>query len=57
MKIQLFSKGDSANLEIRNKNVALCSLCVLYNQIYRNFDKKFFKLVWDLYKKVILVKG
>jgi WASH complex subunit 7 len=35
--------------------VILCCLCVLYNQIYRNFDKKFFKSVWDLYKKAPVV--
>lgn len=47
--------NDNSNKEIRYKFVILCCLCVLYNQIYRNLDKKFFKNVWDAYKKAPIV--
>jgi hypothetical protein len=47
--------NDNTNKEIQNKYVSLCCLCVLYNQIYRNFDKKFLKSIWDSYKKIPVV--
>jgi hypothetical protein len=53
--ILLFGKKDeNSNSDIRHKFVAVCGLCVLYNQIYRNFDKKLFKSIWDAYKKALV---
>ena len=40
---------------MRNRFVILCALCVLYNQIYRNFDKKLLRSIWDSYKKLPVV--
>jgi WASH complex subunit 7 len=44
--------NENSCLELRNRFVAICALSVLYNQIYRIFDKKVFKQIWDTYKKV-----
>lgn len=51
--------GDNSSLETRNKFILLCALSVLYNQLYRNFDKKFFKSLWDMNKKapVLMLSG
>lgn len=50
----MYLLDENSNSEIRLKFVSLCALVVLYNQIYRNFDKKLFKSIWDSYKKVKL---
>ncbi len=47
--------NDNSSIETRHKFVLLCGLSVLYNQIYRNFDKKFFKLLWDMNKKAPVI--
>ena len=44
--------NENSCLETRNKFVSVCAMSVLYNQIYRIFDKKVFKLIWETYKKV-----
>ena len=44
--------NDNSCSDLRNRFVAVCALSVLYNQIYRIFDKKVFKMIWDSYKKV-----
>ncbi|CAI9722200.1 Hypothetical predicted protein [Octopus vulgaris] len=50
---QLESKiGDVKEMDQRHKYVGLCGLYVLYTQIFRVVDKKLFKAVWDVYKKV-----
>ena len=46
------SINDNVCADVRNRFVAVCALSVLYNQIYRIFDKKVFKTIWDTYKKV-----
>jgi WASH complex subunit 7 len=47
--------NEHSSIDTRYKFVGLCGICVLYNQIYRNFDKKFFKLIWDAFKRIPIV--
>ena len=47
--------GDSSSNDLKMRFVGLCSICVLYNQIFRNFDKKLFKQIWDANKKLPVV--
>lgn len=51
--------GENSTVETRLNFVVLCTLSVLHNQIYRNFDKKFFKSIWDMNKKcpVVMLSG
>ena len=44
--------GESNEIDHRFKFVGLCGLYVLHFQLFRTTDKKLFKAVWDVYKKV-----
>ena len=47
----LFS-GDKTEIDQRMRYVGLLGLFTLYFNIYQTLDKKFFKQLWDVYKKV-----
>ncbi|VDI58372.1 WASH complex subunit 7, partial [Mytilus galloprovincialis] len=44
--------GENNEMDQRYKFVGLCGLYVLHFQIFRVIDKKVFKSMWDVYKKV-----
>eukprot|EP00111_Clytia_hemisphaerica_P017411 TCONS_00051483-protein len=44
--------GDKSEIDQRMKYVGLLGLFTLYFNIYQTLDKKFFKQLWDVYKKV-----
>ena len=44
--------GESNEIDHRFKFVGLCGLYVLHFQLFRVTDKKVFKSLWDIYKKV-----
>ncbi|KXJ13484.1 WASH complex subunit 7 [Exaiptasia diaphana] len=44
--------GETSEVDQRQRFVGLLGLYVLHFQIYKGLDKKFFKLIWDVYKKV-----
>jgi len=44
--------GESNEIDQRHQYVGLLALYTLYYNIYRTVDKKFFKQIWDVYKKV-----
>nr|XP_006817005.1 PREDICTED: WASH complex subunit 7-like [Saccoglossus kowalevskii] len=44
--------GDVHEVDQRMQYVGVCSLYVLHFQIFRIIDKKVFKILWDVYKKV-----
>ncbi|KAK3730652.1 hypothetical protein QZH41_008272, partial [Actinostola sp. cb2023] len=44
--------GETSEVDQRQRYVGLLGLYVLHFQIYKGLDKKFFKLLWDVYKKV-----
>ncbi|XP_023222014.1 WASH complex subunit 4-like [Centruroides sculpturatus] len=44
--------GDNAELNARRRIVDICALYVLYYSLFRIVDKKFFKSLWDVYKKL-----
>ncbi|XP_019624304.1 PREDICTED: WASH complex subunit SWIP-like [Branchiostoma belcheri] len=44
--------GESNEVDQRQKFVGVCSLYVLHFQIFRTVDRKLFKSLWDVYKKV-----
>ncbi|KAK3584050.1 hypothetical protein CHS0354_031097 [Potamilus streckersoni] len=44
--------GESDELDHRYKFVGICGLYVLHFQLFRIMDKKVFKTLWDVYKKV-----
>lgn len=43
-------------MDQRYKFVGLCGLYILHFQIFRVIDKKVFKSVWDMHKKVQYTK-
>ncbi|XP_031573328.1 WASH complex subunit 4-like [Actinia tenebrosa] len=44
--------GETTEVDQRQRYVGLLGLYVLHFQIYKGLDKKFFKVLWDVYKKV-----
>ncbi|XP_056000960.1 WASH complex subunit 4-like isoform X5 [Ostrea edulis] len=44
--------GESNEMDQRFKFVGLCGLYILHFQIFRVIDKKVFKSVWDVHKKI-----
>lgn len=44
--------GEYNELDGRIKYVGICALLCLHFQLYRIDDKRQFKLIWDVYKKV-----
>ncbi|KAG0442672.1 hypothetical protein HPB47_015636 [Ixodes persulcatus] len=44
--------GETNELDKRKQLIGIYALYVLYYYIYRTIDKKFFKALWDVYKKV-----
>ena len=44
--------GETNEIDQRQKFVGLLGLFVLHFQIYRGVEKKFFKQLWEVYKKV-----
>ncbi|XP_071816027.1 WASH complex subunit 4-like [Apostichopus japonicus] len=44
--------GETSETEHRLKFVGICGLYVLHYQIFRVIDKKVFRALWDVYKKV-----
>ncbi|MEE6480161.1 hypothetical protein FKM82_012478, partial [Ascaphus truei] len=44
--------GEASEIDQRERYVGLCGLFVLYFQIFRNVDKKFYKSLLDVCKKV-----
>lgn len=44
--------GETNELDKRRQLIGIYALYVLYYYIYRTIDKKFFKALWDVYKKV-----
>ena len=48
----LFLPGESNEMDQRYKFVGLCGLYILHFQIFRVIDKKVFKSIWDVHKKV-----
>lgn len=50
--IYLFLPGESNEMDQRYKFVGLCGLYILHFQIFRVIDKKVFKSIWDVHKKV-----
>ena len=47
----LFS-GESGEIDQRHEFVRFLGLFSLYVQIFRQFDKKFIKQIWDVHRKV-----
>ena len=45
--------GEISEVQQREKFLHVLGLFVLYYQIFRMIDKKFFKSVWDVHKKVM----
>jgi len=52
----LWSVGEPNEQDQRLKWVDVCGLYLLHYHIYRVADKKIFKSLWDIHKKVGLVK-
>jgi len=46
------SAGEPSEIDQRDKYVGICGLFVLYFQIFRTIDKKFYKSLLDVCKKV-----
>ncbi|XP_033098788.1 WASH complex subunit 4-like isoform X2 [Anneissia japonica] len=44
--------GDPSEMDHRLQYVGICGLYVLHFQIFRVIDKKVFKQLWDVYKKI-----
>ena len=44
--------GEFTELDGRVKYVGICALFCLHYQLYRTEDKRLFKAIWDVYKKV-----
>jgi hypothetical protein len=44
--------GDSADSRVGGRYVGFTALFVLFYNVYKDVDKKFFRQVWDTYKKV-----
>ena len=44
--------GESNEIDHRFKFVGVCGLYVLHFQLFRVTDKKVFKSLWDIHKKV-----
>lgn len=49
---RFYFTGESNEMDQRYKFVGLCGLYILHFQIFRVIDKKVFKSVWDVHKKV-----
>ena len=47
-----FSSGEPNEMEQRLKFVGVVGLYILHFQIFRIIDKKVFKSLWDIHKKV-----
>ena len=47
--------GESNEIDHRFKFVGVCGLYVLHFQLFRVTDKKVFKSLWDIYKKVQII--
>jgi len=45
--------GETNEIDHRFKFVGICGLYILHFQLFRVTDKKVFKSLWDMYKKVI----
>ena len=44
--------GENNEVDQRHRYVGVCGLYMLHYQIFRIMDKKLFKSLWDVYKKV-----
>jgi WASH complex subunit 7 len=47
--------GEASELDGRMKYVGICALFCLHYQLYRIDDKRQFKIIWDIYKKIPIV--
>lgn len=48
----VFFSGEPSEIDQRDKYVGICGLFVLHFQIFRTVDKKFYKSLLDVCKKV-----
>jgi WASH complex subunit 7 len=48
----LLFPGEVNEVDQRLQFVGVCALYILHFQIFRVIDKKVFKQLWDIYKKV-----
>ncbi len=44
--------GEPNELDGRMKYVGICALFCLHYQLYRTDDKRQFRIIWDIYRKV-----
>lgn len=48
----MFPSGEANEVDQRLQFVGICALYILHFQIFRVIDKKVFKQLWDIYKRV-----
>lgn len=52
--MSVLDSGEPSEIDQRDKYAGVCSLFVLHFHIFRSVDKKFYKALLDVCKKVVL---